>query len=111
MFSYRDTDAFQHSEIQPDNSLICRMAVFLLLKDGIVFSDESKNSLQLDKKGPKICRYLTSGGETIQNFYTVLVVYKDSEIWLLEKYDLIYPDQLSYFCGGRDKICCYIFRK
>lgn len=87
MFFYRDTDAFQYSEIQPDNSLICRMAVFLLLKDGIVFSDESKNSLRLDKKGPKICRYLTSGGETIQNFYTAVVFYKDSEIWLLEKYD------------------------
>lgn len=163
MFSYRDTDAFQHSEIQPDYSLTCRMAAFLLLKDGIVFSDELKNSLQLDEKDPKSRRYLTddddlshydllfsnltgpsirssaemsrvlieywkaagilfpseskddkanahlvmaygSDGETIQNFHTAVVIYKDSEIWLLEKYDPIYPYQLSCFCEERQLV-------
>lgn len=38
-FSYRDQDAFDHFDRQPDSSLTCRMAAFLLLKDSIRFPD------------------------------------------------------------------------
>ncbi len=39
LFSYRDQDAFDHFDRQPDSSLTCRMAAFLLLKDSIRFPD------------------------------------------------------------------------
>ncbi|MDU6263665.1 MAG: DUF4300 family protein [Anaerocolumna aminovalerica] len=38
-FSYRDTDAFQHLETQENNTLVCRMAAFILLKDTLGFAD------------------------------------------------------------------------
>lgn len=38
-FSYRDTDAFQHLEAQENNTLVCRMAAFILLKDTLGFGE------------------------------------------------------------------------
>ena len=38
-----------------------------------------------------------SNGEGVQNFHTAVAVYSGDELWLLEKYDPIYPWQLSRF--------------
>jgi len=147
-FSYRDTDAFQHLEAQENNTLVCRMAAFILLKDTLGFGDttllpaEEKDSksrgwitetdlLHYDllfsniedyqiNSSQEMVRVLTeywdaagisfsesasaklimaygSDGTIIQNFHTAVVIQSDSTIWLLEKYDPIYPYQLSCF--------------
>lgn len=45
-----------------------------------------------------------STGETIQNFHAAVVIRSGDEIWLLEKYDPIYPYQLSRFTGEKQLI-------
>ena len=46
-FSYRDTDAFQHLEAQENNTLVCRMAAFILLKDTFEFGDTTLKTIRL----------------------------------------------------------------
>lgn len=158
LFSYNDTDAFQHLELQPENSLTCRMAAFILLRDRITFPDHLGDGLELDEKDPKSRRILIdssdllhydllfanlsnqsicssaemvdvlteywessgvvfpmgqtanivmaygSDGELIQNFHTAVVIQGEQEVWLLEKYDPIYPYQLSCFSGERQLV-------
>lgn len=145
-FSYRDTDAFQHLEAQENNTLVCRMVAFILLKDTLGFGDTSlppaeekdgnsrrwvtKTDLQhydllfsniedhqinsseemiralteywdaagvsFPKSGDaKLIMAYGSDGTLIQNFHTAVVIQSDSKIWLLEKYNPIYPYQLS----------------
>lgn len=160
-FSYRDTDAFEHAELQPDSSLTCRMAAFLLLRDSIVFSEQAEGGPELKEKDPTSRRCLTdendllhydllfanltgrtvrssaemaaalveywetagilfpeesncnlltaygSNGDLIQNFHTAVVVEREDGVWLLEKYDPLYPYQLSCF-NGRTALVNYM---
>lgn len=156
-FSYGNGDAARHLDMQPDNSLTCRMAAFILLKDSIGFPDTSERKPGLEEKDPKSRAKLTDSadllhydllfsnlkypvhssdelsaavteyweasgivfpqnaganivtaygatGETIQNFHAAVVIYSGDEIWLLEKYDPIYPYQLSRFTGEKQLI-------
>lgn len=158
IFSYEGTDAIQHLEFQPNNSLTCRMAAFILLRDIITFPHNIENGLELEEKDPKSREVLSddldllhydllffdltnqtihssaemstalveywktagiifpsgskinimmaygSNGDLIQNFHTAVVIQGDQEIWLLEKYDPIYPYQLSYFSGEKQLV-------
>lgn len=156
LFSYRDQDAIDHFDRQPDSSLTCRMAAFLLLKDSIRFPDilptapEEKDpmsqrclSAERDRlrynllfanvegqvvrsseelaaavsnywseagidfpngvKANLLTVYGSDGGE-IQNFHTAVAVSSGEEVWLLEKYDPLYPYQLSRFTGEAQMI-------
>lgn len=54
--------------------------------------------------GANIVTAYGSTGETIQNFHAAAVIYSGDEIWLLEKYDPIYPYQLSRFTGEKQLV-------
>ena len=162
LFSYRDQDAFDHFDRQPDSSLTCRMAAFLLLKDSIRFPDvlptapEEKDPMSqrclaaeqdrlrynllfanvegqavrssedlatgvsdywsevgIDFSGGVKAKLLTvygSDGGEIQNFHTAVAISSGEEIWLLEKYDPLYPYQLSRFTGEA-QLVCYLRRR
>lgn len=158
IFSYEETDAIQHLGVQPDNSLTCRMAAFILLQDIITFPYSIENRSELAEKDPKSREVLSddidllhydllfanltnqavhssvemstalveywetagiifpsgskiniimaygSNGDLTQNFHTGVVIQGDREIWLLEKYDPIYPYQFSCFSGEKQLV-------
>lgn len=158
IFTYEEADAIQHLGIQPDNSLTCRMAAFILLQDIITFPHNIENRSGLEEKDPKSREVLSddidllhydllfvnltnqaihssaemstalveywetsgiifpsgakinimmaygSNGDLTQNFHTAVVIQGDQEIWLLEKYNPIYPYQLSCFSGEKQLV-------
>lgn len=162
LFSYRDQDAFDHFDRQPDSSLTCRMAAFLLLKDSIRFPDvlptapEEKDPMSqrclaaeqdrlrynllfanVEGQAVRSSEDLATGvsdywsevgidffrrckGKTFDSLW--LRWRRDSElphrcgdflgeeIWLLEKYDPLYPYQLSRFTGEA-QLVCYLRRR
>ena len=148
LFSYNANDANDHLTRQPDNSLTCRMAAFIVLKNDISFGETkivpahmkdpaSRKNLTYDEdllhydllfsnienstvtstqdladivigywKNAGITfenesvRLITAyglSGTTIQNFHTAIAIYNEDGVWLLEKYDPIYPFQFSCF--------------
>lgn len=157
LFSYSGKDAARHLDMQPDSSLTCRMAAFILLRDKLGFPDTAERKPGLEEKDPRSRVNLTdsadllrydllfsnleqpvrssggladavkeywessgitfpqnaeanivtaygSTGETIQNFHAAVVICSGDEIWLLEKYDPIYPYQLSRFTGEKQLV-------
>lgn len=149
-FSYDDNDAFEHLEKQPDNTLTCRMAAFIVLKDNIFWGET--NIVPVAMKDPKSRKNLTDDEDlahydllfsnienstdtssqdlanivttywrdagikfenenvqlitvygsfntdmAIQNYHTAISIYHAGSVWLLEKYDPIFPFQLSSF--------------
>lgn len=54
--------------------------------------------------GANIVTVYGATGEIIQNFHAAVVIYSGEEIWLLEKYDPIYPYQLSRFTGEKQLV-------
>lgn len=158
IFSYEETDAIRHLEVQPDNSLTCRMAAFILVQDIITFPHSIDNRSELEEKDPKSREVLSndidllhydllfanltnqavhssaemssalveywetagiifpsgskiniimaygSNGDLTQNFHTGVGIQSDREIWLLEKYDPIYPYQFSCFSSEKQLV-------
>lgn len=67
-FSYKDTDAARHLELQPDDSLSCRMAAFILLRDSITFSDNAENRPdlpELKEKDPSSRKALSDSDDLL----------------------------------------------
>lgn len=48
-----------------------------------------------------------ASGSTIQNFHTAVAVYDDDCVWLLEKYDPLYPYQFSCF-SNQEQLIAYM---
>ena len=156
LFSYRDNSAIEHFDEQPDFSLSCRAAAFILLKDNITWgevnlpaitkkdeisrthiSDNQEDLLHFDllfsnidgipiSSSEQLVETLTqywhnsqidfgegnvhlvtayaSEGTKIENWHTAISIFADGKVWLLEKYNPIYPFQLSCFDGEEDMV-------
>lgn len=162
-FSYNENDAVDHLEKQPDNSLTCRMAAFIVLKDNISWSEtdivpavmkdpQSRQKLTDDEDLTHydllfsnienfavtssqdlvntvtaywkdagivfenenvrlITAYGSSGGDAaVQNIHTAISIYDAGSVWLLEKYDPIFPFQLSCF-NSEDQLIDYMKKR